>query len=68
MKFFTLSGNNINFFDLNKRNKINSISVLNHIYLIQLKNFCKANNGLLFVCGNKNIFLVDYQAYQLINM
>ena len=62
-----LSGNNINFYDLNKRDKINGISGFESDYLNPGKKFCKANDELLLVCGSNNIFLVDYQAYQLIS-
>ena len=62
-----LSGNNINFYDLNKRDKINSISGFESFHLNPGKKFCLANDELLFVCGCNNIFLVDYKAYQLIN-
>ena len=62
-----LSANNINFYDLNKRDKTHSISDFESFYLNPGKKFCKANDELLLVCGKNNIFLVDYQAYQLIN-
>ena len=62
-----LSGNNINFYDINKRDKINSISGFESFYGNPGKKFCLANDELLLVCGCKNIFLVDYKAYQLIN-
>ena len=62
-----LSGNNINFFDLNKRDKIYSISGFESFNLNPGKKFCKANDELLLVCGTNNIFLVDYQAHQLIS-
>ena len=62
-----LSGNNINFFDLNKRDKIFSISGFESFYLNPGRKFCKVNEELLLVCGNNNLFLVDLKAYQLIN-
>lgn len=62
----TLSGNNINFYDLNKRDKINSISGFESWSYNPGKKFCKANDELLLVCGTNNIFLVDFQAHQLI--
>ena len=62
-----LSGNNINFYDLNKRDKINSISGFESFIGNVGKKFCLANDELLLVCGCNNIFLVDYKAYQLIN-
>jgi len=62
-----LSGNNINFYDLNKRDKTHSIAGFESFYLNPGKKFCKANDELLLACGINNIFLVDYQAYQLIN-
>ena len=62
-----LSGNNINFFDLNKRDKIYSISGFESFNLNPGKKFCKANDELLLVCGSNNLFLVDYQAHQLIS-
>ena len=62
-----LSGNNINFYDLNKRDKINSISGFESFKLNLGKKFCLVNDELLLVCGTNNIFLVDYKAYQLIN-
>lgn len=51
-----LSGNNINFYDLNKRDKICSISGFESFNLNPGKKFCKANEQLLLVCGNKNFF------------
>ena len=62
-----LSGNNINFYDLNKRDKINSISGFESFNKNVGKKFCLVNDELLLVCGCNNIFLVDYKAYQLIN-
>ena len=62
-----LSGNNINFFDLNKRDKIFSISGFESFYLNPGRKFCKVNEELLLVCGTNNLFLVDLKAYQLIN-
>ena len=62
-----LSGNNINFYDLNKRDKIASISGFESWNYNPGKKFCKANEELLLVCGVNNIFLVDYKAYQLIS-
>ena len=61
-----LSGNIINFYDLNKRDKIKSLSGFESFYLNPGRKFCKANDELLFVCGNNNLFLVDLQVYQLI--
>ena len=61
-----LSGTIINFYDLNKRKKINSISGFEPFNLNPGKKFCVANDELLFVCGNQNIFLVNYQTYQLV--
>ena len=63
----TLSGNNINFYDLNKRDKIHSISGFEPFNWNPGKKFCKANEELLLVCGNSSLFLVDSQAYQLIS-
>ena len=62
-----LSGNNINFYDLNKRDKINSISGFEGHNFNPGKKFCLVNHELLLFCGSDNIFLVDYKAYQLIN-
>ena len=62
-----LSGNNINFYDLNKRDKINSISGFEPFHGNPGKKFCLVNDELLIVCGSNNMFLVDYKAYQLIN-
>ena len=62
-----LSGNNINFYDLNKRDKIFSICGFESFNLNPGKKFCKANDELLLVCGSNNIFLVDYLAHQLIS-
>jgi hypothetical protein len=61
-----LSGNNINFYDLNKRKKIISIPGFEPFNLNPGKKFCVANDELLFVCGNQNIFSVNFQTYQLI--
>ena len=61
-----LSGNNANFYDLNKRDKICSISGFESFNLNPGKKFCKANEELLLVCGNQHIFLVDYNEYKLI--
>ena len=63
----TLSGNNINFYDLNKRDKIHSISGFESFYGNPGRKFCIANEELLLVCGSSFIFLVDCQAYQLIS-
>ena len=62
-----LSGNNINFYDLNKRDKICSISGFESFNLNPGKKFCKAKDELILVCGTNNIFLVDYLAHQLIS-
>lgn len=62
-----LSGTNINFYDLNKRDKIYSISGLESFYLNPGLKFCKANDELLLVCGTNNIFLVDIKSYQIIS-
>ena len=62
-----LSGNNINFYDLNKRDKIHSISGFESFNWNPGKKFCLANDELLLICGSNNIFLVDYKVYQLIN-
>ena len=62
-----MSGKNINFYDLNKRDKINSISGFETFHVNPGKKFCKVNDELLIVCGNTNIFLVDCQACQLIS-
>ena len=62
-----LSKTNINFYDLNKRNKINSISGFESWSLNPGRKFCKANDELLLVCGTNNIFLVDIKSYQLIS-
>jgi len=61
-----LSGKIINFYDINKRIKINSLSGFEPFNLNPGIKFCVANDELLFVCGSQNIFLVNYQAYQLI--
>ena len=50
------SGNNINFYDLNKKDKIFSLSGFESVYLNPGKKFCKANDELLLVCGYNNIF------------
>ena len=62
-----LSKTNINFYDLNKRNKIYSISGFESFYANIGRKFCKANDELLLVCGTNNIFLVDIKSYQLIS-
>ena len=62
-----LSKTNINFYDLNKRNKIYSISGFESFYLNPGRKFCKANDELLIVCGTNNIFSVDIKSYQLIS-
>ena len=62
-----MSGNNINFYDLNKRDKIHSISGFESFYGNPGRKFCIANEELLLVCGSSFIFLVDCQAYQLIS-
>ena len=62
-----LSGNIINFYDLNKRDKIKSLSGFESFYGSTGRKFCKANDELLLVCGRNNLFLVDLQAYQLIS-
>ena len=61
-----LSGTIINFYDLNKRKKINSISGFEPFNLNPGKKFCVVNDEILFVCGNQNIFMVNYQTYQLV--
>ena len=61
-----LSGNNLNFYDLNKRDKIHSLSGFESFNLNPGRKFCKANDKLLIVCGSNNLFLVDIQSYQLI--
>lgn len=58
-----LSGNNINFFDLNKRDKITSISGFESFHGSPGRKFCKVNEELLLVCGSQNIFLVDFKSY-----
>ena len=63
----TLSRTNVNFYDLNKRDKICSVQGFESFNLNPGKKFCKANEKLLLVCGRTSIFLVDYQNYQLIN-
>ena len=62
-----LSSTNVNFYDLNKRDKIYSISGFESFYLNPGRKFCKANDELLLVCGTNNIFLVDIKSYQLIS-
>jgi len=62
-----LSGININFYDLDKRKKINTISGFEPFNLNPGKKFCVANEEILFVCGTQNIFLVNYQTYQLVS-
>ena len=62
-----LSGNDLNFYDLNKRDKISSISGFESFNLNPGKKFCNANDELLLVCGTNNIFLVDHLAHQLIS-
>ena len=62
-----LSSTNVNFYDLNKRDKIHSISGFESFNLNPGRKFCKANDELLLVCGYNNIFLVDIKSYQLIS-
>ena len=62
-----LSSTNVNFYDLNKRDKIYSISGFESFNLNLGRKFCKANDELLLVCGSNNIFLVDIKSYQLIS-
>ena len=62
-----LSSTNVNFYDLNKRDKIYSISGFESFNLNPGRKFCKANDELLLVCGTNNIFLVDIKSYQLIS-
>ena len=62
-----LSSKNLNFYDLNKRDKIYSISGFESFNLNPGRKFCKANDELLLVCGSNNIFLVDIKSYQLIS-
>ena len=62
-----LSSTNVNFYDLNKRDKIYSISGFEPLNLNPGRKFCKANDELLLVCGSNNIFLVDIKSYQLIS-
>ena len=62
-----LSSTNVNFYDLNKRDKIYSISGFESFYGNYGTKFCKANDELLLVCGTNNIFLVDIKSYQLIS-
>ena len=62
-----LSSTNVNFYDLNKRDKIYSISGFESFNLNPGRKFCKANDELLLVCGYNNIFLVDIKSYQLIS-
>ena len=62
-----LSSTNVNFYDLNKRDKIYSISGFESFYGNYGIKFCKANDELLLVCGSNNIFLVDIKSYQLIS-
>ena len=57
-----LSRININFYDLDKRKKINTISGFEPFNLNSGKKFCVANEEILFVCGTQNIFLVNYQS------
>ena len=61
-----LSKYNLNFYDLNKRDKIHSLSGFESFNLNPGRKFCKANDKLLIVCGSNNLFLVDIQSYQLI--
>ena len=51
-----LSGNKINFFDLNKRDKIHSLSGFEAFNLNPGKKFCKVNDELLLICGIKIFF------------
>jgi WD40 repeat protein len=60
------SENNLNFYDLNKRDKICSIPGFEKPKYNPGQKFCQANEELLLVCGNKYIFLVDYKEYKLI--
>ena len=62
-----LSSTNVNFYDLNKRDKLYSISGFESFNGNIGRKFCKANNKLLLVCGANNIFLVDIKSYQLIS-
>ena len=62
-----LSSTNVNFYDLNKRDKIYSISGFESFYGNYGIKFCKANDELLLVCGTNNIFLVDIKSYQIIS-
>ena len=62
-----LSSTNVNFYDLNKRDKIYSISGFESFNLNLGRKFCKANDELLLVCGSNNIFLVDIKSYQIIS-
>ena len=62
-----MSGNNINFYDLNKRDKIKSLSGFESFNWNIGRKFCKSNDELLLVCGSNNLFLVDFQAYQLLS-
>ena len=61
-----LSGNNLNFYDLDKRDKIYSLSGFESFYLNPGRKFCKVNDKILLVSGNNNLFLVDIQSYQMI--
>ena len=61
-----LSKYNLNFYDLNKRDKIYSLSGFESFYANPGRKFCKVNDKILLVCGSNNLFLVDIQAYQLI--
>jgi len=52
----TLNGNNINFFDLNKRDKITSIPGFESFHGNPGRKFCKVNEELLLVCDLKIFF------------
>ena len=50
-----LSSTNVNFYDLNKRDKIYSISGFESFYGNYGTKFCKANDELLLVCGTNTL-------------
>ena len=50
-----LSSTNVNFYDLNKRDKIYSISGFESFNLNPGRKFCKANDELLLVCGTNTL-------------
>lgn len=50
-----LSSTNVNFYDLNKRDKIYSISGFESFYGNYGIKFCKANDELLLVCGTNTL-------------